>query len=817
MHCFRWVDALILMASIINQEMLDNIIIEQKDLHMRLRFWSFILLWVLLMAIPSSAWSEKVFKIALLMGAGEETVYQGQITQEINTLLESRVKVKYLKVQIDERLDMVDNTISKLMQDSSIDCVIGIGLDASAFLVRRGSYAKPTIAATILDRQIQGLPLTPRGTSGIRHFNYILSPFDVEKDLQTFRSIYPYKHLAVLMPAGETVMFHALYSYFGKAMETVSPDAKLSIVEIDPNDIDGSMSGIPERADAAYVLPLFPQCQVDREQALIHGVNRKGLPSFALAGESHVKMGAMASIAPERNFNAMIRRIAINVLEIMDGRDAGTLPVNVSAYADNFVVNVATLRKIDIYPGFKVLEKARLLNLDKLRQGREVNLKGVILEALERNLDLQMEKTDTKLQAKAVNVAASQLRPQINLSSSLTHVDENQVDIAGTVAARTSWSTTGQFTQTLFSDDILANYAIQKIILESRRYQEKAALLDTVLTAAQAYITLLSARTNQAIQNNNLKVTRTNLDLARNKVAVGSVDASEVNRWESEEATGQMALNDAHRDLELAGMALNQLLDRPITREFSPRDIEPDTAIELMVTDPEIYGLVENFKQLERFSNFLIQESNANLPELKQIAQSLKSEERRLLNRRRALYLPDVALTGRMDNIMDEYDAPRGTPSDLDHPWSLSLTATWPLYSGGIRKSELAQSRIQVGRIQMEEKNLRSRLHLEVRSRLQTAAVSAREIDLAERSRRSAKKSFEIIQAGYAQGRNSVTDLVDAQNAMVTSERSAALSKYQFVLDFLSLERAIGGFYFLKSPEQKAHFMDELRKYMAAS
>ncbi len=779
----------------------------------RFLFLGFVCLFLIL--APHNVLGKSTFKIALLVGSEGETLYHKQAIQEINTLLENRVFLAYQLVAVGSDLEgPIEDKLAEVMAETSVDCVIGIGFDQSEILVQLKTYAKPTIAATILDRRLQGLPLTSEGASGIRNFNYIQSPFNIEKDLRTFKNLVDYRHLAVLIPASETIMFHTLFSYFGKAVESVSPEARLSIVEIDQNNIAESVAGIPADADAVYVLPIYPEEREDQAKIMIQAINDRNLPSFALVGEQHVRMGLMASIAPDRNFKAMTRRIAINVLEILDGRDAGTLPVIVSSYTDNFVVNIETLRKIKFYPGFKAVEEARLLNLAKLRQGPEINLKDVILEALDRNLALQIERADTEIQTAETEVAGSALLPQISVSTGLTQVDENRVEIAGTVPAETTWSATGRISQTIFSDDILTNHAIQKILLESQRYQEKAVLLDTVITAAEAYINVLFAMSNQNIQNNNLEVTRNNLDIAKNKAALGSVASFEVNRWESENASNLIRLNDAHRDLEIAWMTLNQVLDRPITQEFTATDIESETAIELLVTDPEIYKLVGNFKQLEHFSSFLINEADQNLPELKQIAQSLKSEKRRLLNRQRARYLPDVTLTGSADKIIEEWDYVRETPSELDHPWSISLTATWPLFTGGSNTKQLAQSRIQLRRIRMEEKDLRNRLHLSVRVNLETAAVSAREIELADRARASAKKSFDIIQAGYAEGRNSVTDLVDAQNTLVVSEQNAALAKYQFVIDFLTLERSIGRFHFLETPEEKKSFLNRLQKYM---
>ena len=773
----------------------------------------FLVIWIL----PLQAAENRDFKIALLIGPEGETIYHQQTISDINALLASRFKIEYRHVNVfpNQEKESFD-IISGLMNDDSIDCILGVGLEQSELLVRQKIFKKPTIAATILDRKLQGIPITAEGTSGIPNFNYIQSPFDVERDLKVFKTLYDFKHLAVLVPEGQILMFSTLTSFIGKAVQAVSPQAKLSIIEIDPVNIDDSLSQITDKVDSVYIIPLFPEAKIENEKKMISRINQLRLPSFAMIGEQHVELGAMASIAPERNFNAMTRRIAINVLEIADGKDAGSLPVSVTPYADNFVINIETLRTIKYYPRFKVLADARQLNIDKLHQGPEANLRSVVFEALERNLDLKIEKADTQVQEVEAGISDSALLPQVNVSTSTTHVDKQRVETSGTVPARTTWSSTASLSQVVFSDDILANRAIQNLLLESQKYQEKSVLLNTVINAAQAYIDLLSAQAIQTIQNNNLEVTRKNLDIAKNKAAVGSVDASEVNRWESEKANNLILLNDAYRDLQLARMSLNQILDRPVKREYTPLDVSPVNGIELLVTDPEIYHLVGNFKQLKRFSQFLIQEADQNLPELKQIEQSLKSEERRLLNRKRATYLPDISISGSLNKIHSEYDAVSKTPSDLDHPWTVSLTATWPIYTGGSNRKKIAQSRIALKQIKMQEKDLRNRLHLSVHSNLETAAVSAREIELAELARDSAKKSFEIIQAGYAEGRNSVTDLIDAQNAMTTSERNASLAKYQFVIDFLVLERSIGRFHFLSAQNEKEEFLSRLRDYMSA-
>lgn len=769
----------------------------------------------IVLTFPAVAAGKPTYKIALLTSPSNDTAYYQTVVNEINILLGSRYEVVYLSREMDSReITGAASVLSGFMADTSVDCVIGLGMDASQALVQYGDYPKPVIAGTILDRSLQGLPITSDGGSGIRNFNYIQSPFDIKKDLATFKALCNYSHLGIMISTEEVHMFHILYSYFAKAVEQVAPASAFSMVEIASDTLEQDIAAMSDNIDAVYVLPLFMGKRKGKQQAMIQAINRRKLPSFALLGEPHVRMGAMASIAPGRNFNAMARRVAINVLEIATGRDAGTLPVNVSTYNSNFVVNVGTFREIDYYPSWAALNDARLLNLEGSEQGRKLDLRGVIQEALERNLAFLMEKIDTGVQRQEVDAARAARLPRIDLATTMSVLDENRADGEAGAPARASWSVSGSLAQTVFSDDVLANHAIAHLLLESQKFQERAMLLDTVVAAAEAYIDYLFARSNQTIQNNNLDVTLKNLDIARSKEGVGSVDASEVYRWESEWANNQISLNDAYRDLQLARMSLNRILDRPIEQRVIVEDVEPDTAIELLITDPGVYRYLGNFKKLSRFSDFLIVEADRNLPELKQIKETLRSRERDLLNRKRAFYLPDVQLQANMDKIIGEYDIAEKTSSTLDHPWTLSATAGWPLFTGGSRRTALAKSHLQLQQTRMAEKELKNGLHFQVRAALETAAISAREIELSIQGLAAARKNFNIIQAGYAEGRNTIADLIDAQKAKLNSERGAAVARYQFVLDFLILERGIGRFHFLDAPGEKLLFLARLKEYM---
>lgn len=756
--------------------------------------------------------------IAMLISPGSPPEYYKLAKQEITALLGERFNLAFeLHEVTGSDPKAVRTTISKLMQDNSTSCLLGLSLGISDALIRHKKYAKPVIAAAILDPNLQGLRTTKAGTSGIDNFNYIQSPFNVEKDLATFKKLIDFKKLAILYRGDDDSMFHNIYNFLGRSVARVSPDAKVSIIDAGNRSAQESIELLDNDVDAVYLALTPTEDSAGHQYELIRLLNARKLPTFSLTGEKSVQAGALASIAPERNMKAISRRIAINLLNISQGQNAADQQVGIGEYTDNFVVNVGTMRLIGHYPSWDALEDARLTNLVGAEPGRNVTLRSVILEALQANLELQIAKVDTRLQQQEIGIARSALLPQVVLGTSFTSIDDNRANGKVNNPAPHTWSATGTLSQTIFSDDILANYEIQNILLESQQFQEKTQLLDTVVTAAEAYIQLLFARSNQVIINTNLAVTRKNLDIAHSKAAVGSVGASDVYRWESELAQNQIELNDGYRDLQLAKLNLNQILNRPVDEPFKAEEIQPVGAIELMITDPEVYKYIEDFDKLSRFSNFLVKESDRNLPELHQIEAVIRSQQRAVKNSKRAFFLPDFQLSGQFDKIIDEYDTDFSTPSDMDHPWTVTATASWPLYEGSNRQYDLSRKRLEVRKSRLQSINLRNQLHLQVRSALETAAVSAREVELSSAAMEAARKNFEIVQAGYSEGKSSIAELIDAQNAKTSSEQGQAIARYQFVLDFLELERSTGRFHFLEEPLEKAGFISRLQEYMALS
>jgi outer membrane protein TolC len=69
----------------------------------------------------------------------------------------------------------------------------------------------------------------------------------------------------------------------------------------------------------------------------------------------------------------------------------------------------------------------------------------------------------------------------------------------------------------------------------------------------------MRARTLERIERDNLRRTRSHLQLARVRLSVGTAGQGEVYRWESELATGQKRAIDANSRRNLAEISLNRV------------------------------------------------------------------------------------------------------------------------------------------------------------------------------------------------------------------------------------------------------------------
>jgi outer membrane protein TolC len=99
---------------------------------------------------------------------------------------------------------------------------------------------------------------------------------------------------------------------------------------------------------------------------------------------------------------------------------------------------------------------------------------------------------------------------------------------------------------------------------------------------------------------------------------------------------------------------------------------------------------------------------------------------------------------------------------------------------------------------------------------MEKAKASYYAIQQATLEQDAARKTLGIVTDSYSRGGVSILSLLDAQNSKLRADQVAANALYDFLIDYLSLERAIGEIDVLMAPGTREDVLHRLNAHMAA-
>ncbi len=702
--------------------------------------------------------------------------------------------------------------LDRLLADPAVDIVLAMGIMVGAEATQRGPFPKPVIAPFILDSDVPGLPFRDGG-SGVGNLAYLASPGSIERDLKAFAEIARFTNLAVVGSRPVLETFDTLVPHVTRVAADLG--LQTSVVAVGAS-VEDALAAIPEGADAVYVLPILQLPPEDFDR-LIQGVNALGLPSFSYFGRDEIERGVLAGIGMQDFFLRSSRRVALMVRSILSGENPATLAVNLIDTNELLTVNMSTARQVGVFPSFEVLTEAQLINTGT-PPARRVSLRQAVDEAVATNLDLLVAQRAAAAGEHAVGEARSLLLPNIDLSALGVFIDDDRA-LLGT--AERTWSASATLTQLLLSEPAWANYSIAKQVQSTRIQEREQARLDITRDAAVTFLNVLRAETFESIQKDNLNVTRSNLDLARVRVAVGFSSRADLYRWETQIAQNRIHVIDAIATRNQIEIQLNRILHRPEEESFETEETDlSDPTLTRVHERLEPY--VDNPWDFKTFRAFMVQASLDNAPELKALDAVIAAQERLLASSKRAFWLPRLSLQADFTRELSDGGVgargslpPGALPFELpdENSWSLGLSASIPLFAGGQRFATRSRATEELHRARIERDAAAERIAQRVRAALHAAGASRAAIRLSRDAAEAAKNTVDLVTDQYSRGVVDILDLLDAQNAALSADLAAANAVYDFLVDWMEVERASGKFFFFMTDAQIDAWFDQLKTF----
>ncbi len=722
---------------------------------------------------------------------------------ELLTLTNSEFDVRIERYYGDWTRESINSTLEKVYTNEAVDLVLVTGFVANQVAAIRPQFPKPTFLPQIVDVQlIKGNPSV--GISGVRNLNFLSAYADFAEDLDTLARIVPYRDLVLFVDAGLSSAIPQLR----EAAFAASKQRGINLLEVTHDGVDHQlMNRVPPETDAIFIagLPRMPLADFDR---LIEAINSAGLPSYSFAGVSDVERGLLVTNSEPRDVDRQARLNALNMQAVMLGERAEDQPT-ASLRKEQLTINMATARLIAVSPSFEILSDAVLLNEEAEAEGQQYGLVDIARMALEQNQDLLAESFGVQAGLQDIGRARANLLPQIGASAGRTLRNDSPSVSAGFFAER-STDAALSLDQLLYSDAASANLKIQKELQRTRQASLSQFRLDVVQAAATSYYTVLNARSQLAVQENNLRITRANLELAEDRVRLGTSTRADLYRWQAELARAQISVLNARSALNQSWETLNRILHKPQGARIALKDATFDEPF--VMTREEFDEMVRSPADYARFSRFYIDRALRQAPELEQLSAQIAAKRRELVSQRRAFWLPDVTVGGRYTSNLSQSGLGAGPQAGADlNDWSIGVQATLPLFSGGLKKANVSKASYELRQLEYLRASTEERVEEEIRRQLHAAQAAYAQIDLAASAAEASRKNFELVTDAYARGTVTIIDLLDAQDSSLTASAAAAESLYNFLVTVMSVQRAIGGYDYLLTPEEREQLAAEYR------
>lgn len=154
-------------------------------------------------------------------------------------------------------------------------------------------------------------------------------------------------------------------------------------------------------------------------------------------------------------------------------------------------------------------------------------------------------------------------------------------------------------------------------------------------------------------------------------------------------------------------------------------------------------------------------------------------------------YIPSLAV-----NFSYSLNAMTNDFNFSEYRWSpysaVGLSLSIPIFSGGKRLNQVKQAKVQYSELEMQRSETERQLKIAIRQYLNVMETAMQNYNAAIIAEETADKAYRIANSSYEVGKSTLTDLNDAQLALVRAQLSVSQTIYSFVVAKAGLEQTLG-------------------------
>lgn len=732
--------------------------------------------------------------------------YFDEIVELVSRELASLSEGKYT-VEIRDDLDAdysashVRQKLENALADPTVDVIYAAGTMATemASSLDESVISKPVLGGALQLSETRGYPISQQGTSTLKNYTFITNPRRVSVDIDLLKQLSGAEKIHVLV---DDFLIPELRNLeVGRTMISESLGVKIEIL---PARIaaEATLAEVPDDVSAMYVTTLV-RLSEDERRLLYAGLADRQIITVAMSGEIGVRLGALGGLASS-NSQAVARRTALNIHELLLGGSTELLPVYLPLQ-DRLILNSETAQRTGWSPDYDTALAAEFVGQEFRFEGEAIALEQALETAIENNVDVTIAREDKDISQYDTKIARSRLLPQLNLIGNYarSHVSDRINPL--TTPDYAHQETLGvQLRQILFNDEVWSGLKAQRKIEEAEDYDQLSTELDVLESVSIAYFDYLSAKKLYDIERENLSLTENNYQLAQLRADIGSVEPSEVYRWEQNRASGRAALIQRESARSNALIRFNRLIGAPREAVWNFEDINVRND-ELFFMDEFLNTKIQRAVEFRQWGVFLQKFALDNAPELVAFDLQLAAQGYFLRQKQRRYYLPEVSASVEYAYVQTGSEFAQ---TDSQNEATLGVQLTFPLFEGGLRDAEIRQRKATIRRLSAQREKALQQIEERVMVAFNAIASGHPNIRLSRRALVSAEKNYNSVQEKYSQGAASILDLLDAQSALLSQRQAAAVAVYDYLAAVHQLQRSIAWFEFKKTESEKREWID---------
>lgn len=143
-------------------------------------------------------------------------------------------------------------------------------------------------------------------------------------------------------------------------------------------------------------------------------------------------------------------------------------------------------------------------------------------------------------------------------------------------------------------------------------------------------------------------------------------------------------------------------------------------------------------------------------------------------------------------NLAGEYTERSGAGLDFEENWFVTLRLSFPLFDGGLIRTEVERMKAEAEKARDEERIMRNRIIREVRDSIRNIGNAKERVFISLSSVESARENLRVERLRYEAGTGTSTEVIDAQASFLRAETDHHQAQYDYNIAQASLKKAVG-------------------------